>query len=92
MAEVGNISSSMEWMECIKSLWKENRIFNNRSRRGGENTAYKVIWTRQNNHMPGVSKDGKKKSYKGKKYKMLLKISPWFHRNSYENRSMMMNL
>ena len=67
MAEVGNINSSIEWMECLKSLWKENRIFNNRSRRGRENIAYKVIWTRQNNQMPGVNKDGKKKSYEGKR-------------------------
>ena len=53
-------------MECVKSLWKENRIFNNRSRKGRENIAYKVIQTRQNNQMPGVNKDGKKKSYEGK--------------------------
>lgn len=69
MAEAGNINSSMEWMECVKSLWKENRIFNNRSREGSENIAYKVIQTRQNNQMPRVNKDGKKKSYEGEKKK-----------------------
>ena len=67
MAEVGNINSSMEWMECVKSLWKENRIVNNRSGRGRDSIAYKVIWTRWNNQMPGVNKDGKKKSYEGKR-------------------------
>lgn len=52
----------MEWTDYPRSLWKENRIYNNRSGRGGEHVGYKLIWTGQDDEIPEVNTCGKEKS------------------------------
>ena len=59
MAVIGN--SNVEQSECARSLREENRVFNDRNRRGGENIVYKVIWTGQHNEISEVNKYGEKK-------------------------------